>query len=69
MLWLDKLKCRLGWHDWDKFSGFYEERPHPDVKLRLKLSLIMVSPAKPYQPKSILQLLKRLKILKLKLKK
>ncbi len=24
---LDRLKCRLGWHKWDKFHGYYEERP------------------------------------------
>ena len=26
MSFLDKLKCKLGFHDWDKYSGYYKER-------------------------------------------
>lgn len=31
---LTKAKCRLGWHDWDMYSGFYEERVHPSAHCR-----------------------------------
>lgn len=30
VVWLGKrltrLKCKLGWHEWDMYAGFYEER-------------------------------------------
>lgn len=29
---LTRLKCWLGWHSWDMYSGFYEERVHPSAK-------------------------------------
>lgn len=26
--------CKLGFHKWDKYSGFYEEKPHYQAKCK-----------------------------------